>query len=182
MQNDIYHNSLYLQGTKLDLTMKLRIIFALFFILFGAIVKGKNLIQNFDRSAFYAVMESGKMEEINEELILLNSASISEKEAYEGALLMRKSGLVKIPAEKLKFFKKGRIKLETALLKDSSNGEYHFLRLTIQEHAPKIVKYRAELENDKQYIIKSFKNLSPVVQQAIIDYSKNSKILHPQDF
>jgi len=115
-------------------------------------------------------------------LTLLNSASINEKEAYEGALLMRKSGLLKKAAEKLKLFKKGRIKLETALLKDSSNGEYHFLRLTIQEHAPKIVKYRAELETDKQYIIKSFKNLSPVVQQAIIDYSKNSKILNPEDF
>ena len=170
-----------MQSTRSDLTMKLRIIFALFFVVPGAIVQGKDLMQNFDRSAFYAVMASGKIEEINEELTLLNSASISEKEAYEGVLLMRKAGLVKVPAEKLKFFKKGRIKLETALLKDSSNGEYHFLRLTIQEHAPKIVKYRAELETDAQYIKKSFNNLSPVVQQAIIDYSKNSKILNPED-
>lgn len=162
--------------------MKFRIIFALFFMLSGAIVQGKNLIQRFDRPAFYAAMASGKIENINEELTLLNSASINEKEAYEGALLMRKAGLVKTPAEKLKFFKKGRIKLETALLNDNTNGEYRFLRLSIQEHAPKIVRYRAELETDKQYVIKSFKNLSPVVQQAIIDYSKNSKILHPQDF
>ncbi len=162
--------------------MKLRIIFALFFILSGAIAESKNLIQNFDREAFYMVMASGKMEDINEELTLLNSATINEKEAYLGALLMRKAGIVKIPKEKLKFFKKGRIKLETALLKDSSNGEYHFLRLAIQEHAPEIVKYRTEIETDKQYIKRSFKNLSSAVQQAIIDYSKNSKILHPQDF
>ncbi|HEY8687706.1 MAG TPA: hypothetical protein VIM07_00615 [Chitinophagaceae bacterium] len=162
--------------------MKFRIIFALFFILSGGIVQGQNLYQNFDRSNFYAVMAAGKLDEINDQLALLNSSSINEKEAYEGALLMRKSGLIKVAAEKLKFFKKGRIKLETVLLKDSSNGEYHFLRLTIQEHAPKIVKYRTELETDKQYIIKSFKNLSSVVQQAIIDYSKNSKILQSQDF
>lgn len=95
------------KATPSGLTMKLSIIFALFFILSGGIVQGKNLKQNFDRSAFYAVMASGKMEDVNEELILLNSASISEKEAYEGALMMRKAGLVKIPAEKLKFFKKG---------------------------------------------------------------------------
>ncbi len=157
--------------------MKLKILFAAYFIISGAMVQGKDLLQDFDRSGFYAVMASGNIKNVNEELILLNSASIIEKDAYEGALMMRKSGLIKIPAEKLKYFKKGRIKLETALLKDSNNGEYHFLRLTIQEHAPKIVKYRAELENDKQYILKSFKNLSPVVQQAIIDYSKNSKIL-----
>ena len=174
--------SLHLQSTRFDLTMKLRIIFALFFILSGAMVQGKNLIQNFDRSAFYAVMASGNIEDVNEELILLNSTSINEKEAYEGTLMMRKGGLLKIPAEKLRYFKKGRIKLETALLKDSSNGEYHFLRLTIQEHAPKIVKYRAELENDKQFILKSFKNLLPVVQQAILDYCKNSKILNQEDF
>lgn len=162
--------------------MKLWILFAVFFIISGVKVQGKNLIQDFDRSAFYAAMASGNIENINEELTLLNSASINEKEAYEGALLMRKSGLLKKAAEKLKLFKKGRIKLETALLKDSSNGEYHFLRLTIQEHAPKIVKYRAELVNDKQFILKSFKNLSPVVQQAIIDYCKNSKILNQEDF
>jgi len=173
--------SLSLPCTRFGLTMKLRILFVLFFILPGVMMRGENLIQDFDRPAFYTVMASGKLEDIDKELILLNTASISEKEAYEGALMMRKAGLVKIPAEKLKFFKKGRIKLETALLKDSSNGEYHFLRLTIQEHAPKIVKYRAELETDKQYIKRSFKNLSQVVQQAIIDYSKNSKILHPQD-
>jgi len=162
--------------------MKLWTLFAVFFIISGVKVQGKNLIQDFDRSVFYAAMASGNIENINEELTLLNSASINEKEAYEGALLMRKSGLLKKAAEKLKLFKKGRIKLETALLKDSSNGEYHFLRLTIQEHVPKIVKYRAELENDKQFILKSFKNLSPVVQQAIIDYCKNSKILNQEDF
>jgi len=162
--------------------MKFRIIFALFFILSGGIVQGKNLKQNFDKSVFYAVMASGKMKDVNDELILLNSASISEKEAYEGALMMRKAGLVKVPAEKLKFFKRGRIKLETAISKDSSNGEYHFLRLTIQEHAPKIVKYRTELETDKQYIKRTFENLPPPVQQAIRDYSKNSKILQSQDF
>jgi hypothetical protein len=162
--------------------MKMKILFALFFIISGVRVQAKNLIQDFDRSAFYAAMASGNIESVNEELALLNSVSIIEKEAYEGALLMRKSGLLKIASEKLKLFKKGRIKLETALLKDSSNGEYHFLRLTIQEHAPKIVKYRAEIENDKQFILKSFKNLLPVVQQAILDYCKNSKILNQEDF
>jgi hypothetical protein len=161
--------------------MKLRIIVALYFILFGLTVQGNHLKQNFNRSAFYSAMSSGRMEAINEELLLLNSADISEKEAYEGALLMRKGGLEKVPAEKLKYFKKGRIKLETALIKDSTNGEYHFLRLSIQEHAPNIVKYHSDIEADKLYIKKSFKNLSPVVQQAIIDYCVNSKILHPQD-
>ena len=165
-----------------DLPMKLNIIFAMIFILAGAEVQGIEWKQIFDRPAFYSIMASGNVEDLNAELLLLNSTSISEKKAYEGALLMRKAGLLKKASEKLQFFKQGRIKLETSLLKDSVNGEYHFLRLSIQEHAPEIVKYRTELEADKQYIIKTFKNLLPAVQQAIIEYSKNSIILHPQDF
>jgi len=156
-------------------------IFLLFFVALFAIAKGENLMQKFDKSAFYAALRSGKLSEVNNELIALNTSAGSEKEAYEGALLMRKAGLVAIPGEKLKLFKSGRIKLETVLAKDSSITEYRFLRLIIQENAPKIVKYKAQLQSDKACIIKSYKSLSPVVKEAIEDYSKNSKILRPQD-
>jgi hypothetical protein len=138
--------------------------------------------QDFDRQAFYAVMASGDLDRLDGELSRVGSASIPEKEAYEGALLMKKAGLVARPAEKLKFFKTGRLKLESALLKDSTNGEYHFLRLAIQEHAPGIVKYSRDLEKDSQSIHADFKHLSPAVRQAIIEYSKHSKILNPEDF
>jgi hypothetical protein len=138
--------------------------------------------QDFDRQAFYSVMASGDLNRLNAELLSVESAVIPEKEAYEGALLMRKAGLVARPAEKLKIFKTGRLKLESALLKDSTNGEYHFLRLTIQEHAPGIVKYSRDLEKDRHYIHANFKRLSPAVRQAIIEYSKHSKTLNPEDF
>ena len=161
--------------------MKFKILFTLFYLLTAAIVHGQNLYQNFDRENFYSVMSGGRLKEINNELTILSSTSIKEKEAYEGALLIRKAGIVKVAAEKLKLFKKGRIKLETALLNDYRNGEYHFLRLTIQEHAPKVVKYKANIETDKQYIKDSFANLPTDIQQVIIDYSKTSNVLHPQD-
>jgi len=143
--------------------------------------RSQNVHHKFYKSTYYSIMSSGRIKKINAELNLLNSDSITGKEAYEGALLMRKAGLVKLPTEKLKLFKVGRIKLETSLLTDSTNGEYHFLRLMIQENAPKIVKYHNDLEIDKLYIEKSFKSLSPVVQNAIINYSKNSKILNSSD-
>jgi len=157
------------------------ILIALFFIHPVVMIQCNGQQQNFDKLAFYDIMKAGKLDNINKELDLLNSATFNEKEGYEGALMMRKSGLIKIAGEKLKFFKKGRIKLETALLKNNNNCEFHFLRLTIQEHAPKIVKYKAQLDIDKQFIIKSFRSLSPDIQEVIRDYSKNSKILNPQD-
>jgi len=160
--------------------MKYRLIFILLWLP-GLVGSAQPAVQGFDREAFYTAMASGNMEEINNELSMVRAGSISEKEAYEGALLMRKAGLLKKAEEKLKAFKAGRIKLETALLGDNDNGEYRFLRLTIQEHAPRAVKYYHELEKDSQYIQKVFKNLSPVIQKAILDYCKTSKVLRQED-
>jgi hypothetical protein len=162
--------------------MKLRIIPILIFAFSITIAKSRTPIQNFSKSSFYAILKSGKIDDVNSELDLLNSSSINEKEAYEGALLMRKAGLEKIPVQKLKYFKKGRIQLETAISNNNANGEYHFLRLMIQEHAPKVAKYSADLDTDKASVKKSFQDFSPSVQQVVIDYSKNSKIIHPEDF
>jgi hypothetical protein len=141
--------------------------------------------QSFDKSAFYAVMASGNLRRLNAELAIIEAAPIAEKEAYEGALLMRKAGQAGQagpPAVRLKFFRSGRIKLESAIATDSTNGEYHFLRLTIQEHVPRILKYYKELEKDSQIIHATFRYLAPVVQRAILEYSKKSKTLHPEDF
>ena len=74
-------------------------------------------------------------------------------------------------------FKAGKVKLESAIEKDSANTEYRFLRLMIQENAPKILGYHTALEKDNLYIRKNFKTLSPVVQQAVLGYSRQSKII-----
>ncbi len=140
-----------------------------------------SVVQGFDKESFYTAMASGNMEQVNEELVVVRAASFTEKDAYEGALLMRKAGLLKKPEEKLKAFKAGRIKFETAMSADGDNAEYRFLRLTIQEHAPRVVKYYKEQEQDSQYIRKNYKKLSPAVQKAIFEYSKTSKVLRQED-
>lgn len=139
------------------------------------------ILQGFDKEAFYGSMASGNMERINDELSIVRAASFTEKDAYEGALLMRKAGLLKKAEDKLKAFKAGRIKFEMAMRADSENAEYRFLRLTIQEHAPRVVKYHKEQEQDSKYIQKVYKNLAPVVQKAILEYSKTSKVLRLED-
>jgi hypothetical protein len=160
--------------------MKIKMFFVLVLFLSGTVAFSKSTAK-FDKARFYEVIKTGNKESIDEELALVASADIIEKGAYEGFLLMRKAGITARPAEKLKLFKAGRIKLETALLDDNTNAEYHFLRLIIQEKAPKIVKYSNDLEADKQIILKEYKNLPSVVQHAIADYTKSSKILKAQD-
>jgi len=156
--------------------MKLFPVWILFLWIAGS-AKAEIFAQKFDKAAFYEVMALGDVNAINNELDVVKG-----REGYEGALLMRKAGLVKKPKDKLAFFKAGRIKLETALLADNENIEFHFLRLAIEEHAPKIVRYRKDIGKDKELLIKNFKNLSQAVQHAILDYCKNSKVLHKEEF
>jgi hypothetical protein len=162
--------------------MPLYISFFLFLLFPGGALRHENQARMFNRAAFYTIMSSGKLSEVNNELDMLKTSEIKEKQGYEGALLIRKAGLVKIPAEKLHFFKLGYIKLEGAIADDKDNTEYHFLRLTIQEHAPHIVKYYHQIDIDKDYVIKGYKNLPLEVQDAVKDYCKNSKVLNLQDF
>ena len=147
-------------------------------ILFSVtIVKGNTQKAGFDKSVFYSAMAANDIEAINIQLSIVRNSSISEKEAYEGTLLMKKAGLVTKAKEKLSLFKAGRLKLEAAIKKDNANTEFIFLRLIIQEHAPKIVNYNTNLENDASAIRANFKTLPQAVQQAISDYNKKSKIL-----
>jgi hypothetical protein len=157
--------------------MKRCVLFTFLILLSGIAVRARPLFQAFDISGVYFVLASGTVTGIDSELAILQISSIREKDAYEGALLMRKAGFLSRPKDKLTTFKSGYIKLESALTKDSGNPEYHFLRLMIQEHAPKVVHYDKDKERDSQDVIRSFSRLSIGLQKAILDYSKHSKFL-----
>lgn len=157
--------------------MNIRLFFNLVFLLWVFNLNAATQNANFDKGAFYRAMATNDLTSINNQLSVVKASSINEKEAYEGALLMKKAGLTSKPSEKLGFFKSGRIKLEAAIKKDKNNAEFSFLRLIIQEHAPKIVDYRNNIDTDIASIRSNFKTLSLVVQQAINDYSKKSKFL-----
>ena len=135
----------------------------------------------FDRQAFYKAMQFDMMALVNEELNKLKVLAMSGKEAYEGAMTMKKASLAGGPDKKLSLFKSGRKKLEEAIQKDSSNIEFRFLRLIIEENAPKVLGYKNDLKKDSEYIRKSYKTLPKSVQQVIEGYSKKSKVLKIQD-
>jgi hypothetical protein len=160
---------------------KLSTLFTLVFVIPG-IKQDKSSSLYFDKSVLYAAMAGRDIAEVDGVLAGLKESSLMEKTAYEGALLMKKAGLVSKVKDKLSFFKSGRSKLEEAIKNDEGNVEYHFLRLIIQENAPKIVRYKGDLKNDSELVRASFKKLAPVVQQAVKDYSKKSTFLKPTDF
>lgn len=133
--------------------------------------------QGFDRVAYYAAFESGEETSLDAQLKQVTVLAGYEKDAFEGALLMRKAGFQSTPLKKLSLFKEGGKKLEAAIKAHPNNVEYRFLRLMIQEHAPKIVGYDKELKEDSQ-LIKSRKSSLPVAtQNAVNAYAKKSKYL-----
>ena len=113
---------------------------------------------------------------------MLEKTSLKGKDAYTGALTMRKSGLTKSGLEKLSYFKKGRRMLEASIKQDSLNAEYRFLRLMIQEHVPDFLNYHSKKKEDAIMIRESYTKLPSELQAIIKNYSKNSHILKPEDF
>ena len=139
------------------------------------------ITQQFSKTVYYQTLKKGTLKEINDQLAIIDAAAISNKDAFKGTLLMKKAGSVSVPKQKLDLFKSGRIKLETEIKNDSTNTEFYFLRLIIQEHAPKTVKYSSNINHDVAFIKSNYKDVSVELQKIIMDYSQTSKFLKPGD-
>jgi hypothetical protein len=134
-----------------------------------------------DKEKLYSAMSSNDLEKLNQQLKNIEQLNNLEGEAFEGALLMKKAGLLKIAKEKLTVFKEGNRKLENAINSDSTNPEFRFLRLMIQENAPRILNYYKDIKTDRSIVTSKFKELPAPVKEAVVAYSKNSKILKTTD-
>ncbi len=131
-----------------------------------------------DRKKYYAVLASNNELEIDKMLTALQSESVrSEVNAYQATLWMKKANFEKSIAAKVKLFKKGALDLDHEIETYPENAEYRFLRLTIQEHAPAILKYNKQKEVDKKVIVSKFKTLDKTIRTVIEDYAASSKTL-----
>ncbi|HET7000357.1 MAG TPA: hypothetical protein VFI33_03580 [Puia sp.] len=133
-----------------------------------------------DRAAFYKAMESESKTLVDEQISELNTAPADVKNAFLGAMMMRKAGIGGNPASKLKLFKQGRALLEGAIAKDPDNAEFRFLRLIIQENAPGVLGYKNDIQKDIEFIRKSYHSMPEDLQKTIADYNKKSKVLKLQ--
>ncbi len=133
-----------------------------------------------NRAAFYKAMESDSKTLVDAQISELNSAPDDVKNAFLGAMYMRKAGIGGNPASKLKLFKLGHKLLEGAIAKDPKNTEFRFLRLIIQENAPGVLGYKNDEQKDSEIIRNSYYSLPDDLQKAIANYNKKSKVLKLQ--
>jgi hypothetical protein len=118
---------------------------------------------------------------INRSIAVVNNYSGDGGKALMGALLMKKSGLVKGVAEKYRMFKEGRDLLENEIKSDPDNCQFRLLRLMIQENCPLFLGYYSNREQDAAFIRKSFGLQADEIKDIIRSYSKKSSYLNIQE-
>lgn len=133
--------------------------------------------QSFTRAVFYKSYADNSLFSTDNIINMMYDSTFREKEAYMGAVLMKKAGIVVNQVDKLSLFNQGHEKLEHAIQIDPSNAEYRFLRITIQENAPNMPGYNKNLDEDAEIVHARYETLPEEVKQAIADYSLKSKVL-----
>jgi len=113
--------------------------------------------------------------------------SVSEKDgnvlmAYKGASIAMKGRFEKGVKVKSKVFKEGISLVENSLKKELNNIEIRFIRLTIQQNSPKILKYKKNIGEDKEFILSNLeKTKSTKLKNYIKDYILNSNHFTAQE-
>jgi len=96
--------------------------------------------------------------------------------AYKGAVLTAMAKYAKGKKEKKEFFKNGAELLEFAVTSQPNDIEIRTIRLSIQENAPKFLKYNKSIPEDKEFILKNYKKISSsAVREFVSSYVKQSK-------
>ncbi len=88
--------------------------------------------------------------------------------AYKGAIATLKAKFAKGIRDKKRFFKEGAELLDFAITTEPKNIEIRCLRLGVQENSPKIVGYKKNIEEDKQYLLDHFASVTDIDLQKFI--------------
>ncbi|MGB5556168.1 MAG: hypothetical protein WBM83_16045 [Flavobacteriaceae bacterium] len=108
-------------------------------------------------------------------------ASVGQKDdvrlvAYKGAVTTMMAKYVEEIKDKKTFFKDGRELLEFAITTKPEDVELRCIRLSVQENAPKIVGYKKNITEDKQFILDHFSSVTETgAKEFIRGYIQKSK-------
>lgn len=135
------------------------------------------------RSAYKeAAQDQTKVQAFSDQLATVTKSDNVALIAYKGASIT----LVARQAETIKDKKDGFVAgvelIEFAIEKEPNAIEPRFVRLGIQENAPKILKYNSDIEEDKQFILKQYKYItSKDLKNHIKDYILQSKVFTTEE-
>ncbi|MFK7113743.1 hypothetical protein V3468_04725 [Flavobacterium oreochromis] len=96
--------------------------------------------------------------------------------AYKGAAILLKSRFATNKEERKEQFMLGVKTVEQAVVKDANSVEIRLIRLSIQEHTPKFLKYKSNIEEDKKIILLGFNKQNSGLKEYIQRYVFQSKV------
>jgi len=150
------------------------IYFIILFLSFGAL-QAQSLEKV--RAAYITASDSKENATAFAELIA-NAPTDVVLSAYKGASKMI---LAKFGGGRVALLKEGKPLLENALKQQPQNAELHLIRLSVQEHLPKVVPYRNNITADKDFILAHHAQQSPELQKHIAGFVKKSKVFSDEE-
>ena len=151
--------------------MKLIVYITLFLSFFGSLPKLSEVREDY-------IKASGNKEITTKLFDLLSEVTKDDEKvyvAYKGASLTLMAKYTKAKKEKKVFFKEGAGLIEFAVLAAPKDIEIRVIRLSIQENAPKFLKYRSKLQEDKQFVLDNYNKIkSKSVQSFVRSYALQS--------
>jgi hypothetical protein len=109
--------------------------------------------QNIDLENIRSVYSNSKESEKTSMIILSQLAKIKNptpiEQAYHGAFIAVKANFSHNPFSKLSLVQKGMSEINNAITRDKANIEIRYLRYTIQNEMPSILKLSQNLSEDK---------------------------------
>ncbi len=135
------------------------------------------------RSAYkQAAQDQSKVMAFSEQLSKVSKSDNVALIAYKGASITLVARHAKTIKEKKSRFIEGAKLIEYAIEKEPNAVEPRFVRLGIQENAPKILKYRDNIPEDKELILKQFKYIaSKDLKNHVKDYILQSNLFTTEE-
>lgn len=149
----------------------------LFFITFFFSIVGNAQDLKDIRTQYPKAIGSAEItEKLDDALANVDSSGKSLSLAYKGAVLTLKAKFSKKKSDKKDFFKEGVSLIESALKADASNIEIRYIRMSVQENSPRFLGYHKNIEDDKEFILKNYPNVSSKELKSVIkDFVMNSE-------
>ena len=114
---------------------------------------GASVIEKKIRSDFHA----GKTTQEKLEKIIGNQSYENSPltSAYKGLCETMMAEYVYLPTSKLKYFNRGKKKIDQAVSQDSGDPELRYIRMMVQLNAPSFLGYNGKIEEDLKIFIKN---------------------------
>lgn len=129
-----------------------------------------------------AVHDKTKIDVINKQLSSVTKEDNAVLVAYKGAVITLQAKYEKSIKEKKRLFIKGVSYIEYAIQKSPNAIEPRFIRLGIQENTPKLLKYKSNIKEDKEFLFKQYKTIkSKILKKHVREYILESKAFSDEE-